>query len=283
MENKVYNTNQFERGDIMAYFLTIKEGNNYRKLDISDMVKFERLSSFKGSTCSLEEIDKFTSKFANEQDLKLALYNYNLITIDEFLKDISIRRTNKKENSGLEKVMYDPVYERSYKYLDIEYLRSILLEKQKDYNFLGKLVIRYRNSHVNGITINGIRNYLFSIPGRNIYDLLNEFYVNEIISVNEKGEANIKYKSLHDLAMFIFNYDEKVRLAKEGITEDERKRKLKEDLMLMRDVIIEENQKDEYDDVRSEYEKAKKRIKIKKENKEENKEKKEEGQISLFD
>ena len=53
----------------MAYYIVIKDKDNYRKLDISNMKEFTRISKFKNGY-SLEELDLFTSKFNNEVELK---------------------------------------------------------------------------------------------------------------------------------------------------------------------------------------------------------------------
>ena len=41
----------------MAYYLTIKEKNNYKELNITTLSEFKRISKFKNSSYSLEEID----------------------------------------------------------------------------------------------------------------------------------------------------------------------------------------------------------------------------------
>ena len=225
----------------MAYYLTIRENNSYKKLDISDMVYFKRESKFKGSSLSLDELDKFTSNYANEKELKEDLYESRVITLDEINKELSIRMLTK---GNLEKVMYDPVYKDSYKYLDPIYLRSVLLSLQQDSKFLEKLVVQYRNSHVNNYTVFQIKSALNNAYYRDMYKLLEEFFQKEIFTIDKNtSEVKIKYKSLHDLAMFVGNYIEKEKLAREGFTKEEKRKKIKEELLLLKQEIISENER----------------------------------------
>ena len=99
----------------MAYYLTIKDKNDYKLLDITNTIEFQRLSRFKGISYSLEEIDLFTSNFYNEIVLKRKLYEYGVISLDEITKDISIRRKSKNE---YKKVMYGLVYHDMKAFLD---------------------------------------------------------------------------------------------------------------------------------------------------------------------
>lgn len=226
----------------MAYYLAIKENNGYKKLDISNMSRFERLSKFKGSSLSLEETDMFTANYANEKELKSDLYDSRVISFDEIDKELSIRMSTKGK---LEKVMYEPIYKDRFKYLDIYYLRSVILSLKKDRKFLEKLVVRYRNSYINNHIINQIRNILNGVSYNNIDSLLNQFYENEIIKKDETtGEIKIKYKSLHDLAMFVHNYIQNKKMEKERITKADKKSSQKEDLLLLKKEIIEYNERE---------------------------------------
>lgn len=202
----------------MAYYLTIKQNKEYKKLDISYLKEFQRLSKFKGDSYSLEELDNFTSMFKNEIELKRSLYNSGIISLDEITKEISIRRKNKNE---LIKVMYELYYESTRKYLDEYYLRSKLLELQNDKAFLNKLLAHYRSSHYQE-PLAQIRALVMGYQDTdlNIYTALSNFFNNEIYSVDyTTGETKIKYKSLHDLGMFIINY------LKQNINQKEEKQK----------------------------------------------------------
>lgn len=190
----------------MAYYLTIKEkNNNYKLLDITPLEEFQRLTKFKNNSYSLEEIDKFTSKFDNEITLKAKLYNSGVITLEEIEKDIEIRT---KKNGKLEKVMYGLVYNNMQKYLNDYYLRIKILELQNDINFIKKLLNHYRKTYKQE-NIAMIRSASLGLDNGeiSIYDALSSFFKDEVYSIEgNTGELKIKYKSLHDLGMFVYNY-----------------------------------------------------------------------------
>lgn len=200
----------------MAYYIVIKNNKDYRKIDISSLKEFTRVSRFKNDCYSLEELDLFTSKFNDIIDLKEVLYENNLINSDEILSDISIRI---KSNNKLVKVKYDMVYSNSVKFLDTMYLKSVIntLSNSKDY--LNKLIAYYRNSNCNNENIAKIR---WILLGNNdeldLYNTINDFIIKEIFKTDYKtGEVSIKYKSLHDLAMFTYNYINKKEDKKEEL------------------------------------------------------------------
>lgn len=202
----------------MAYYIVIKDKDNYRKLDISNVKEFSRISKFKNGY-SLEELDLFTSKFNNEVELKRCLYENNIINYDDILSDISIRIKNKDK---LDKVRYDFVYSDSFKYLDIMYLKSTINILSNDLVYLNKLLSYYRNSSCNNENISKIRWILLGNDGYELilHNVINDFITREVFKINrDTGEVSVKYKSLHDLAMFTYNYsnkkkDNKVELLK---------------------------------------------------------------------
>lgn len=203
----------------MAYYIVIKNNKDYRKIDISNLKEFTRISRFKNDCYSLEELDLFTSKFIDELDLKMVLFENKLIDYNEILSDISIRI---KTNNKLVKVKYDMVYSDSFKYLDTFYLKSVIntLSNSKDY--LNKLIAYYRNSNCNNENIAKIR---WILLGNNdeldLYNTINDFIIREIFKTDYKtGEVSIKYKSLHDLAMFTYNYINKKEVVSENKKEN---------------------------------------------------------------
>ena len=203
----------------MAYYIVIKNNKDYRKIDISNLKEFTRISRFKNDCYSLEELDLFTSKFIDELDLKMVLFENKLIDYNEILSDISIRI---KTNNKLVKVKYDMVYSDSFKYLDTFYLKSVIntLSNSKDY--LNKLIAYYRNSNCNNENIAKIR---WILLGNNdeldLYNTINDFIIREIFRTDYKtGEVSIKYKSLHDLAMFTYNYINKKEVVSENKKEN---------------------------------------------------------------
>lgn len=191
----------------MAYYLTVKEGINHKLLDITKLQEFKRISKFKENSYSLEEIDLFTTQFDSEIDLKTKLFQNNIITLEDLTKNIEIRM---KYNGKLEKVTYDLFYKPNQKFLQIDYLEKIFLTLQDDKTFLKKILNRYIEKRDTKEQLLSIKAILDSIKehGYNIYDdiniykELNDFFENTLY--DRRGK--LKYKSLHDLAMFIYNY-----------------------------------------------------------------------------
>lgn len=205
----------------MAYYLTIKRKNDYQLLDISKLEEFTKNSRYKNGGFSLEEIDNCTMKFYNEYFFKEALYKAGLISLEDIARDITIRCKNKEE---LTKVRYGLAYQDSKNYLDVYGLKFILLSKQKDKNFLEKLLSYYRNSYINNINISKIK-YAMNMQDDELLNVaLGDFYMREVTKLDTKtGEAKLNYKPFHDLAMLIYNYDKNIMREKCGITTEEAK------------------------------------------------------------
>ena len=200
----------------MAYYIVIKNNKDYRKIDISSLKEFTRVSRFKNDCYSLEELDLFTSKFNDIIDLKEVLYENNLINNDEILSDISIRI---ESNNKLVKVKYDMVYSNSVKFLDTMYLKSVICTLSNDKDYLNKLISYYRNSSCNNENIAKIRWILLGNSDEiDLYNVINDFIIKEIFKTDyNTGEVALKYKSLHDLAMFTYNYINKKEDKKEEL------------------------------------------------------------------
>lgn len=192
----------------MAYYLTIRKNKEYSKLDISSLQEFKKESKFKDkNSYSLQEIDYFTSCFNNEIALKKILLSHGIISEEDIIKEIEIRYKN---NNELVKVRYDLVYKEAAKYFDINFLRYFLLSKSKDYIFLNRLLSFYRNSYCNNENICRIR-YILNTNSEHEFTMnetLSNFLISEVYNNNYRtGSCTLKYKSLHDLAMFCYNYE----------------------------------------------------------------------------
>lgn len=85
----------------MAYYLTIVNKGEYKKLNLLLLEGFIKTSKFKGEALSLDELDDLTSKYQDEYEFKKKLYQAGIISIDEITKELSIRR---KQNNNLIKV-----------------------------------------------------------------------------------------------------------------------------------------------------------------------------------
>lgn len=196
----------------MAYYITVKKNKEYVPLNISDNSNFERLSKYNGNKYSLEEIDNFTSKFGDEIYLRKQLYYEGNLSMEDITRELTIRIKN---GDSYKKVMYDPIFREAKSYLDPLFLLNKMWSLSDDYDFLLALMAHYQNSYVNNETIASIRAYTLGNPELNINELLKDFLIREIYNrvynreTNCYEEKDIKYKSLHDLAAFIYHYQHK--------------------------------------------------------------------------
>ncbi|MGM9882075.1 MAG: hypothetical protein ACI31S_04460 [Bacilli bacterium] len=221
----------------MAYYLTIKDKNNYRPLDISSLPEFKRSSNLRDNTSyTLEEIDSCTSKYDSEYTFRETLYKYGIINIDDITKNITIRH---KQKDSLVIVRNGIAYSGESKYLDKTNLRYILLSKQNDFDFLQKLISYYRNSYCNRVNIGIIESMLNRKDFTNLYLALRDFYEREVYSFDSKSKTfKLKYKSFHDLAMFICRYDERKELERNGLLPETYKQVKEESLRSLKAFII---------------------------------------------
>lgn len=190
----------------MAYYLTIRDSKDWRTLNISHMKEFEKLSNYQDGVYTLEEIDRFTTKFKDESELKIALFEAGQLFHNEMGKKISIRF---KQNNKLEKVQYGLIYQEQSPYLDILYLRGVILSKQNDDAFLKKLIKHCQGNPFNGENITLIMDIILA---KNDYRNKLGLFLHKLISVElyrwDKKTKRwvLKYKSLHDLIMLVDNY-----------------------------------------------------------------------------
>ena len=130
-----------------------------------------------------------------------------IIGEEDVTKNIEIRY---KDKDKLSKVRYDLVYKDTIKFFDNKFLRYFVLSKSKDKDFLIRLTSFYRNSYCNNENICRIR-YILETRNENEFTMqqtLNDFIFREIYSVDYRtGNCSLKYKSLHDLAMFCCTYE----------------------------------------------------------------------------
>ena len=207
----------------MAYYLMLRDKKEYKPIDISDHSFFERTSKHQEDRYSLEELDRLTSQYSDMINFKLDLFDRGYIEERDLKKDVSIRW---KTNDGYEKVPYDPVFKDGVKYLDITYLYYKIQSLSTDKKFLEKLVSYYHDSYVNNITLHNIREGLLGNPEIDIAYQLRRFMDREISKYEFNKEKNkweykgIKYRPLHDLAMFVYNYENPPKYTKKEINDE---------------------------------------------------------------
>ena len=134
-------------------------------------------------------------------------------------------------NSGKDKKLY-VLYSDMNKFMNIDYLRSIINSLAKDIKFLEMLANHYDagkstynmqlanvqvlRGYVNDIRFSESKEPFFA---QRVYDALNDIIIKAVYKINPKtGEIKANYRGLRDLALFIKKYTDK--LFKNELEED---------------------------------------------------------------
>lgn len=166
----------------------------------------------------LEEIDRITTCFNDEYDLKEYFIKNGLMSYQDYDKSVCIRY---KSKGKVKKLQYGVLYSGDKDFLNIPFIVSYLESKIDDILLLEKLCNHYRNSYIEGTNINMIREYINMVRNSGkisledidkIKDALNAFIIKEIYNydatsykckVNDNGNPIIRYKGVHDLGAFL--------------------------------------------------------------------------------
>lgn len=213
----------------MAYYFMIeKKKGEYSKIDITKSTYFDNPPSFKvPGGCSLEEIDSFTTKFANEEELRKALCFEGLLDISEIIKPLSIRVLR---NQTYKKVMYGFLYQKDAKYIHnpeklIEDLKYF--DYKNDFHFMQKIAAHYQpyrecndtastllNCATHGLMCGVRKIHLDEVDnnGDNLFTrLLKLLIYKQHINYGETtyDYNSVVYRNLHSIIAFVDNYDKK--------------------------------------------------------------------------
>lgn len=198
------------RGSMVNYKLGISKGNEHRVIELN--IK------------DLENIDKLTTQFKNEQELKIYLFNQGLITNADADKKLNILYRHGGKVKKLQ-VAYSPLKQ----YLDIITLSYILKSMKNDITFLEKLA---RNYSIASYTYNpqqmnvfDIQRYISDVKSngghhfysRSLDEALDDLYKKATIKKIDKetGEVIFNYRGIRELGGLIYKHKEKERLEKE--------------------------------------------------------------------
>ena len=220
----------------MAYYFMIEnrkknEKSNFEAIDISKSPAFLRFSNFNGNKYSLEDIDAFTIHFENEKELITHLFKGGIISMQDTRKPMSIRQ---KKHNEYRKVPYGFLYQKDIEYfMEPKKLISKIMDKlyTGDYEFLQALGDRYENSKICGVTASEVKlyatdakvnqyseKYLYAedenrdtLVARLVKLIIYDHYAgNKIVYKKDKdGKYIVKSKGLHDLILFVNNYESK--------------------------------------------------------------------------
>lgn len=171
----------------------------------------------------LQELDNFTCLFDSESQLKVYLFNLELISNSELLQKINIMYRNNGKIKKLP-VLYKGVKE----YRDVVTLKYKLRSKSSDIEFLSALADHYDNGSTKfnkqKQNVSDIRLYLSDVrsSGGNFVEssLLENALDNLLVRAaykpaNSNGEVIEDYRGLRDLAMFIWKYETKQKSKQE--------------------------------------------------------------------
>lgn len=192
----------------MAYYVTLKEKNYYRVLDITKANIFTKLSNYKQEgACSLKEIDSLTTQFNDEADLKLYLFGQNILNSDDINKIMSVRRKN---NGKYNKVMYDMLFQDDMSLLFPLELTNVIMNRSYNYDFLEAFVKRFYDYYDCRVTINELGCYVNDSMRTNFRNKYLDERLQEVIDkLLYDYNGNLKYLNLHTMAAFVKNYDKK--------------------------------------------------------------------------
>lgn len=165
----------------------------------------------------IEKIDEFTSSFKDEDTLKVYLYQKGLLKYEELKKNLKVVWTYSNETKKL-----PIVYEDMKKYLDEFYLRAKYMMLSNNVDFLEKIARHYsiasEKFNPQGVNVSTIRRYISDVrvSGRTFEDkylssALNDMFIKVITKLDTKtGELKDNYRGLRDLALFVYNYENKL-------------------------------------------------------------------------
>ena len=167
---------------------------------------------------SLKELDKITMQFANDNHLIDNLRKNNIYTEEKNYKLQVIYRNNGKDKK------IPVLYNDCKKYMDIDYLRNIIQSYSKDITFLEKLANHYslgKSSYNPQLTnVQGIRTYIYDVIhsstkepfySKALNDTLDDIITKAVFKINKNtGEAEINYRGLRDLALFVKKYTDNI-------------------------------------------------------------------------
>lgn len=168
---------------------------------------------------SLDKLDELTSTFRSEEELKVYLFNQELISSPEINKNLSIMY---KMNNKVKKLPI--IYQDMKKYLDMIYLRAKLMSAANNIELLEKLARHYsigsEKFNPQGVNVSDIRMYISDVRSnggnlfysRGLEVALNDMFQKAVLKAPDKktGEVKENYRGLRDLAMFFYKYEKEL-------------------------------------------------------------------------
>ncbi len=166
---------------------------------------------------TLNAIVNFTSKFNNEEELKLYLIDNNLLNKEYINYKLGIMAEKKGKKELLN---YDIVYKNDLDYLNIGFIKNYFIINQNNTDFLKCFLDKYYNYLIN---INAFNEELAYIkfhyqsliatnnPLEEVNKYIDNFLNRYIYRKNFKtNKITINYRQVLDMGMFIKRYEQEV-------------------------------------------------------------------------
>lgn len=140
----------------MQYNLVMKiNNNNYQPFDLNLLSKYN-----KENLTSLEGIDKFTSKYNDELELKQDLLNANFIDIDDFNKELKIIFF---ENGNIREYKYSICYSEAREFLNEDRIIFFIEENLTNPLILNKIYNQFQKRKNKSVYLTIVLNILKNI------------------------------------------------------------------------------------------------------------------------
>ena len=220
------------------YRLSIERKNEIREIDLLDL-----FSKYEYSPYDLLTLDSFTTKFKNSVELKKYLVEIGALDNTEGNLCI-VYRTGGEDK----KLVYGVSYEKDKDFLKTGKLYAYITEriKDKDIDFLHRIINKYQDSKIHENDMILIHNYIHAIAHnmatedstnrlieKMYYFICKEAYKYNYKTKSEELDANgnrvLAYRSLRDLGRLCSNYAHHVEEKEQEVIVTGKYKELKKD------------------------------------------------------
>ena len=211
----------------MAYYLAVERVPNlYEAINIKKTTKGRKLFENDTCECTLEEIDRFTSQYNRIETLSYELYSENKVQWPNC--SLAIVHINGTETL-IEKNM---IFSKNKKYLENPNLvTDYILNQYKNVNInffkeLARVVSENDKNRVENLTEDLERSIVCNL----LFDesIASAVAKSLICNTDSKGlakENELNYIKLHKIVVFIANYEDSLKQAKENTSKRTRTKK----------------------------------------------------------
>lgn len=207
----------------MAYYFAVENPkNSYNAINIKRCRSYthKTFTYDNAFACTLQEIDKITTTFKNEEELRLALINCYSLKVETFDKPLTIFY---KEGTESRLIPESILFEESREFLEEpSKINEYIIKKYKENNldFFKKLLNQYNDSLITYEINQIISTIEYNINAKNFYikKAINEksfdYFIKHLIynyTTDEDGLIKFSkipnYERLHNLVVLISDYE----------------------------------------------------------------------------